>query len=81
MALIKHKWLPIFDHLDCSACRACPRPPTCHSGALSIIDGKVRFDSKVCLSNERCVDQCPMGKIRMEWVPFSGHSNVGLFRV
>ncbi len=78
MAFIKYKWLPVFDTQNCSGCRACS--PTCISGALSVVEGVINFNPSICLSHGRCVEQCPIGGIHMEWVPFLGDSRHGLIR-
>ncbi|MEI7998083.1 MAG: 4Fe-4S binding protein [Candidatus Omnitrophota bacterium] len=74
---MKYKFLPVFDIDKCSGCRACA--DVCRAGSLSIIDEIVRFQNPAaCLSEQRCVNACPMGGIRMEWLPIEECSLRGL---
>ncbi|MBF0504625.1 MAG: hypothetical protein HQL14_05930 [Candidatus Omnitrophica bacterium] len=73
---MKYKWLPVFDVNNCSGCRACM--PYCASGSLNIEDGVVSFKNpEACLSDERCVQECPVGGIHMEWLPLNSASHLG----
>ncbi len=77
MITMKHKWLPVFSVENCSGCRACVL--VCLSGSLSIIDETVRFTNpEACLSEGRCVEECPMDGIHMDWLALEGGSTHGL---
>lgn len=42
----------------CNDCGDCIR--ACHAGALSLIDGKISFDSLACDQCDACLDACPI---------------------
>ena len=74
---MRYKWLPVFDVSSCVGCRACT--PYCPSGSLVIEDGFVSFKNPdACLSDERCVQECPAGGIHMEWVETTSTSSRGI---
>ena len=42
----------------CNHCGDCV--PACPCGALSLIDGRVRFDAALCDKCDKCLDACPI---------------------
>ncbi len=57
--------LVIIDELKCDGCGLCV--PSCHEGAIQIIDGKARLvDDSFCDGLGACLGHCPQDAIRIE---------------
>ena len=74
------KWVPAIDRDACTGCGSCVKE--CEHGCLSLVwDFATLVRAEDCCSEGRCVSACPQKLIRMQWVPTSGDSEVGRWRV
>jgi NAD-dependent dihydropyrimidine dehydrogenase PreA subunit len=51
-------------HIDEDKCNGCGRcVPSCHEGAIAIVDGKARLTQSLCDGLGACLGECPQGAI------------------
>lgn len=56
-----------IDEEKCNGCGLCI--PSCHEGAIKIVDGKARLNALHCDGLGACIGHCPQGAITIEKDP------------
>ena len=80
MKRVASKWIPIVDVEYCTGCGACVE--ACGPRCLEIINGiAVLTHPDKCGSEEHCIEPCPEGCIRMEWVERNWDKNIGKWQI
>lgn len=71
--------MPVIDDEACTGCQACV--DACGPGSLTMSDnGKaILTHPETCGSEEHCIAPCPERCIRMEWLPWTGNVNRGIW--
>ncbi|MAG58960.1 MAG: hypothetical protein CMJ83_21950 [Planctomycetes bacterium] len=70
------KWLPVIDTDSCSGCYQCHE--VCDHECIEMVwDFATLMRPGDCGSEGTCMEACPEGVIRMDWVPVSGDPTHG----
>jgi NAD-dependent dihydropyrimidine dehydrogenase PreA subunit len=80
MEIVTLKSVPVVDVDYCTGCGACVE--ACGPQCLELVDNvAVLTQPDKCGSEEHCIEPCPEGCIRMEWVEMIRNERRGKWRI